>query len=355
MRPTCFTTRAALAALVMSGLTACSEPPAPWQQESYVFGTRVELKLNAATPAQAQQAAAAVLAELDRLHRLLHPWQPDSDAGRLNRALASGQPYRPSPELLELLRNGQALEARSDGLFSPAIGRLVALWGFHQDTPASTAVDMTALQALVASRPRLRDLRISADGEVRSDKRTLQVDVGGMAKGWALDRARRQLQTAGIRSALLNIGGNIMALGQKADGTPWQVGIRHPRRNEAMATLPLHDGEAIGTSGDYQRHVLRDGRRHCHLIDPRDGNSDCRLQSATVLIAPASDAGLRSDVASKPLYLDGPGLAARHARALGVAGWLLIDGQGRAWLNPALAARLHWRVAPDSITETGNG
>ena len=197
MRPTFHGTRAALAALVMSGLAACSEAPPPWQQESYVFGTRVELKLNAATPQQAQQAAAAVLAELDRLHRLLHPWQPDSDAGRLNRALAAGQPYRPSPELLALLRSGQALEARSDGLFSPAIGRLVALWGFHQDTPASTAVDMTALQALVASRPRLRDLTISADGEVRSAKTTLQVDVGGMAKGWALDRARRQLQAAG--------------------------------------------------------------------------------------------------------------------------------------------------------------
>ena len=336
----------------MSVLSACSEPPAPWQQESYVFGTRVELKIYASTPQQASQAAAAALAELDRLHRLLHPWQADSDSSRLNRALAAGQPYRPSAELLALLRAGQVMESASGALFSPAIGQLVALWGFHQENPAAANVDLAAIRHAAAAKPRMSDLHINADGVVHSNNPAVRFDAGGMAKGWALDRLRQQLLKRGISSALLNIGGNIIALGQKPDGSPWQVGIRHPRRHEAMATLALKDGEAIGTSGDYQRYFMRNGRRHCHLIHPSNGNSQCHNQSATVLIRAATDAGLRSDVASKPIYLDTPDKAASYARQLAVDGWLLIDNQGQTWLNAAMKARLDWRIQPDIIKET---
>lgn len=341
-----------MAALVVLALAACSREPEPYRQESYVFGTRVELTLYADDQALAARAAGAVLADLDRLHRQLHAWAPDGELAAVNRALAAGQPFTPSPELAELIAKGQRLEAQSDGLFSPAIGALVAAWGFHADSYAARLPAPAQLAALLAARPRLADLQADS-GRMVGRTRAMQLDFGGMAKGWALDRARRQLLKAGISSALLNIGGNIIALGKKPDGTPWQVGIRHPRRGEAMASIALADGEALGSSGDYQRYFELGGRRYCHLIDPRDGNADCRVQSVSVLARPGPDAGLLSDVASKPLYFAGAAAAANYARRFGLGGWLLIDGRGEAWLGPAMLARLQWRLRPAVIHLTG--
>lgn len=343
---------AALAALFVCLLAGCSRAPEAYRQESYVFGTRVELTLYADDQALAARAAAAVLADLDRLHRQLHAWSADSEVAAANLALASGRPFRPSPELAELLHKGQRLEAQSDGLFSPAIGALVAAWGFHADSYAARLPDAGKLAALVAARPRLADIGWQ-DGEMVGRNPAVQLDFGGMAKGWALDRARRQLLAAGIRSALLNIGGNIMALGHKPDGSSWRVGIRHPRQASAMASLELHDGEALGTSGDYQRYFELHGKRYCHLIDPRDGNADCRVQSVSVLSRPGPDAGLLSDVASKPLYFAGARQAAAMARRFALAGWMLVDAQGAVWLDPALQQRLQWRLTPDSLQVTG--
>lgn len=344
--------RAALAALFICLLAACSRAPEAYRQESYVFGTRVELTLYAADQDAAAHAAAAVLAELDRLHRQLHAWAPDSEVAAANRALASGQPFTPSPELAELLHKGQRLEVLSDALFSPAIGALVAAWGFHADSYAARLPAADRLAALLAARPRLADIHWQGP-QIVAHKPALQLDFGGMAKGWALDRARRQLLKAGISSALLNIGGNIMALGHKPDGSPWRVGIRHPRRAAAMLSLALNDGEALGTSGDYQRYFELGGRRYCHLIDPRDGNADCRVQSVSVLARPGSDAGLLSDVASKPLYFAGAQQAPKLARRFALAGWLLVDAQGAVWVTPALRQRLQWQQPPDSLHVTG--
>lgn len=343
-------TRAALAAFVVLALAACSKPE-PWKQESYVFGTRVELTVYAANLTVAEQAAASVLADLDRLHRQLHPWQAGSDVVAANQAIAAGKPFTPSVEVATLVREAQQLEARSGGLFSPAIGAMVAWWGFQQDNPADRQRPASELTRLVEARPRMADLAWQGS-QLYSANRQVKLDFGGMAKGWVLDRAYRQLQVAGASAALVNIGGNIIALGEKPDGEPWQVGIRHPRQSLAMAVLPLHDGEAIGTSGDYQRYFEVAGKRHCHLIDPRDGNSDCRVQSLSVLVPKGAQAGLLSDVASKPMYFADAANLPVLARQFGVAGWLRIDAKGHAMLNPVMAKRLEWRLKPDSIQET---
>ncbi len=137
-----------------------------------------------------------------------------------------------------------------------------------------------------------------------------------------------------------HFGGNILALGSKS-GTPWRVGIQHPRRPEPLATLELHDGEAIGTSGDYQRFFEFEGRRYCHLIDPRRGEPAQQTQSLTVLIQPGKGhgVGMRSDVLSKPLFIlgdDWPSLA----RPLGVDLVLRVAADGRIEATAKMAARL---------------
>ncbi len=346
--------RAASAAFVVSALAACSVQPAPLQQESFVFGTRVALTVYDADRGKAQAAMAQVLGDLDQLHQRLHAWQPAGEVYAANQAIAAGEPFRASAELAELITLGQQLEQQSDGLFSPAIGAMVAAWGFHAEQYAARLPAAQVLSDLAAAQPRMADLLRQPDGRWLSRNPAVQLDFGGMAKGWALDRSRARLLKAGISSALLNIGGNIIALGSKPGGEPWQVGVRHPRQADAMATLALADGEAVGTSGDYQRFFALNGRRYCHLIDPRDAQSRCHVQSVSVFSRPGPHAGLLSDVASKPLYFAGAQAAAGYARRFGLAGWLLIDSRGEAWLPPALDKRLQWPLRPTRLHLTGS-
>lgn len=322
-------------------LTGCQKQPEPYQQEAYVFGTRVALTVYADTQEKAQKAAAIVLADLDRLHGKLHTWQRTSTLFQLNQALAEGKTVTPDDELAGLIRQAQRFSDWSDGLFDPAVGRLVAVWGFQADKYASVLPDRERLTRLVAAKPGMNDLQWQGRLLI-SRKPEIALDFGGMAKGWALDRARLLLKQDGISSALVNIGGNVIAIGQRPDGSPWRIGIQHPRKNEAMAVVALADGEAVGTSGDYQRRFTVAGKQHCHLIDPRDGNSECRKQAVTVLMPASAEAGVRSDVASKPFYFSDLQNAERYMRRFQTPYVLIVDEQGVAWVSPELEKRLTW-------------
>jgi thiamine biosynthesis lipoprotein len=327
--------RYALGLVLLWALAACSPPPLH-QQQAYVFGTLVEVSVYGAPETQARQATAAVLTRFDALHRSLHAWQP-SELSQLNATLARGERAAVTPELAAMLRDAQVLAARSDELFNPAIGGLVALWGFHADTPQARVPDAVAIQDSLSRRPRMDDLVIEND-TVSSRNRAVQLDLGGYAKGRALDDAVAILKTHGVKNALVNIGGNVIALGRHGD-RPWRVGIQHPRQAGTLATLDLNDGEAIGTSGDYQRFFEANGRRYSHLIDPRSGSPASAMQSVTVLVA-GEHAGTRSDALSKPLFLDGPAQLADNAARLGVADYLAVDAAGRTHVSSAMKARL---------------
>ena len=321
--------------LLLWAVAACSPPPLV-QQQSYVFGTLVEVSVYGAPEARAQQAIAAVLARFDALHHQLHAWQP-SELSRLNAALAKSQRVSVTPELAAMLRDAQAFSNQSNDVFNPAIGGLIALWGFHADTPQGKVPDAAAIARWVKAAPRMRDLHIEGN-TVWSDNPAVQLDLGGYAKGRALDDAVAILKARGIRNALVNIGGNVIALGQHGD-RPWRVGIQHPRKPGTLATLDLHDGEAIGTSGDYQRYFEAGGRRYCHLIDPRTGWPASGMQSVTILVS-GEHAGTRSDALSKPLFIDGASRLANNASRLGIDDYLAVDASGQIHVSPAMKARL---------------
>ncbi|MBM3390472.1 MAG: FAD:protein FMN transferase [Betaproteobacteria bacterium] len=338
---------AALVLLVF--LTACSKTPTLVQREAFVFGTRVEVSVWGESADKAKRALAAVLAEFDRLHRMLHAWQP-SELTALNAAIARGErDIAVSPELTFILRDAAGIAARSDQLFNPAIGRLVALWGFHSDEFKPAVPDAAAIETAVKAAPRMSDLAFAGD-RITSRNRAVQLDLGGYAKGYALDRAAALLRDMGVKNALVNIGGNVMALGDKG-GRPWRVGIQHPRAAAPLATLELRDGEAIGTSGDYQRYFEVDGKRYCHLLDPASGRPAEGVRAVTVLIAPQAGGGALSDAASKPLFVAAPEAWRGLARTLGVSHALRIDGAGVMHVTAALRDRLTM-LASDVRIET---
>jgi thiamine biosynthesis lipoprotein len=326
--------------LLLALLLAACGPRAPLGQEAYVFGTRVELLVWGTPETQAHAAMGEVLREFDRLHRSYHAWQP-SELTALNAAITAGRPHEVSEELAQLIRTAQALSAQGDHLFDPGIGRLVELWGFHGDEFKPALPAAAALEKLVAAGPSIGKLKLDGRRLASADF-SVALDFGGYLKGVALDRAAAILRQRGIDNALINIGGNVLALGSKG-GVPWRVGIQHPRAAQSgglpLATLELRDGEAIGTSGDYQRYFEIDGKRYCHLIDPRTGQPATGTQALTVLVPPQHDAGMLSDVLSKPLFVAGdnwPALALKF----GTTQVLRVDAAGKISVTAALKDRL---------------
>lgn len=319
-------------------LSACGRP-ALYRQESFVFGTRVEILVAGVDEARARVAVSAALGEFDRLYRGYHAWQA-SPLSDLNAALAEGRTLEVDGETAALLLEAQRFSALSEGLFDPGIGRLIGAWGFQSDEFRAALPDPSFLADWRANRTGIADLAI--DGRrIGSRSRRVAIDLGGYLKGYALDRAASFLQERGIGNALINIGGNVLALGDN-NGKPWKVGILHPRAAGPMATLELRDGEAIGTSGDYQRYFELDGKRYCHLLDPRSGEPVTHTQALTVLIPPRpGHAGTLSDAATKPLFIAGANWPA-FAGKLGVDHVLRVDAEGKISVSPKMRERLEF-------------
>lgn len=328
-----------LAVLLLSCLllASCGKEPL-YQEESYVFGTRVEVTIYGDDETHARAAIASVMHEFQRLHDLLHAWKP-SELSTLNTAFAQGKTKVVAPELVMMLQDATRVSAQSEGLFNPAIGGLIQTWGFQADEFKAALPDANKIAALVRANPQMSDLVFDTFG-VKSKNKTVQLDLGGYAKGYALDRAADLLRQQGIHNTLINIGGNVLALGQHGS-RPWRVGIQHPRKPGPLATLELRDGEAIGTSGDYQRYFEFDGKRYCHLIDPRSGYPAQGVQAVTILTH-GERAGLLSDGASKPLFISGLAGWRAAAQRMQLSEAMLVDADGVVHLTAALQKRLEF-------------
>jgi thiamine biosynthesis lipoprotein len=303
----------------------------------HVFGTEVEVSIYGEAQARAEQLGAAVLNEFDRLHHKFHAWQP-SALTALNDSIARGETYQGDAEMVDMLQAAGRLAERSDNLFNPAIGRLIRLWGFQSGDITVHAPAPAEIRRWVDAKPRMSDLRYDGTN-ISSRNRAVMLDLGGYAKGYALDRAAGILRAARVKAALINIGGNVLAIGQPG-ARPWKVGVRDPRGAGSVAQLDLHDNEAVGTSGDYQRYFMKDGKRHPHIIDPRTGQTIDLVASVTVITSGGTDAGTRSDGNSKPLFIAGPRHWKSMAKRLGLTQVLLIDADKNIEMTPAMRERL---------------
>lgn len=348
---------ASLALMAYWGYQKWIEIPT-YQVKSYVFGTLVDISIIGVERNRARQLADQVLSDFQGLHQRLHAWKPISEnqlsaLQALNQAISQQEAVTVASDLVKMLHETMLLSQQSQGLFNPAIGQLIQTWGFHRDayTPVDISEDM--IHVLTQANPVMADIVI--DGQtVTSKNNHVSLDFGGYAKGYALDLAATYLRKNQVKHALINIGGNIIALGENK-GRPWRVGIQHPRKPEALATVALADGWAIGTSGDYQRYFEKDGRRYCHLINPKTGYPVLHTQAVTVLISPrksdAIQAGVLSDVASKPIFIAEKGNKAKLAKQLGVTHYLVVDAAGVIKVSEAMQNHLNW-IMPNEKFET---
>ncbi|MDP6801632.1 MAG: FAD:protein FMN transferase [Gemmatimonadota bacterium] len=288
-------TRAAVGVVVVALMMARPVAAGPERVEVSVsrilMGTLVEATVLAEDESHARAALLEAFLEMERVEALLHTEGDGSDIAALNES-AGGEAVPVGPEAFGVIARAWEYRARSGGLFDVSVGALTALWGFgDHDARVPEAAEVAALLPGVGAGAVVMD---AAAGTVRLPSAVTRVDLGAIAKGYAVDRAAAVLRERGLRDFLLNAGGDVFASGRKRPGRRWWIGIRHPRRaGELLGHFELEDA-AVATSGDYERFVEVDGVRHHHILDPRSGWPARGSRSATAIAPTAEEADARA-------------------------------------------------------------
>lgn len=315
-------------------LSSCSTQNTPVKATIVVFGTLVDITLYHPDSKQADAAIHQVESEFLLFHKEWHAWEKGGIIGKINQAIAHSQPINVPLSVKQFIIKSQQLTAASQQLFDPGIGKLVELWGFHKEAWSGPPPSEEAIKHWLAQRPSLLDLYF--DGLMlysRNDQ--VQLDFGGNAKGLAIDMALDIIAKAGIKSAIVNIGGDMKTLGLK-NNQAWSVGIQNPSNPENVkVAIQLNAGESIVTSGTYQRYFEWQGQRYSHIINPNTGHPAQGFASVTVLHADATTA----DAAATALLIAGPDNWLQIVESMGLSSVLCINNRGEILQTKAMAKR----------------
>lgn len=308
-------------------ILATGAPPATVAREAWLMGTRARVVAEGPDRPTAEAWSEAVLREIERVDALLSTWEWDTPLGRLNRAPV-GAVVPVGAELGALLVEARAWTAVTDGAFEPGIGALIDAWDLRGEGRTPDAPTLQA--ALAAVRPSALEVTVDS---FRRGERAAWIDSGGFGKGAALRSVDVRLGVGPEARALVDLGGQVVAMASARE--PWTVQVAHPRRRqEATATLSVW-GVSVATSGSSER-----GR---HLLDPRTGHPVPPWGSVTVVHADA----LVADILSTALYVMGPEEGLPWARNVGVAA-LFIEVTGSELMQRWTPAMEPWLVPEPS-------
>jgi FAD:protein FMN transferase len=311
-----------LVALRYASLEARVEPPRTIQVHRPLMGTIWNIEVaDHGRPDAARHAIGQAYAELVRIDALMSEWKPNSPISQVN--LAAGKnPVEVPAELRGLLERSKVYGEKSSLTFDITWHGMSSIWHFDDRfaVPSQAAVD--------AARQNVDFRLIQIDGNrVFLPRAGMSIGLGGIAKGYAIDRASAVLARAGFVDTLVDGGGDVLVSGRRDDGSPWRLGIQDPRGDRGTMLGVVRAGNrAVVTSGDYERFRIVNGVRYHHIIDPRTGWPATASISVTVIAESAE----RAVVLCKPIFILGPEMGLEFARAEGVEA-LIIDPQGRRW------------------------
>ena len=338
-----------ISVIISMVLTACqfdNNSNKLYQQQLFTFGTLVDISIISDKPEQAQLTIDLISAEFDRLHTDWHPWGNGALA-QANQQFSKLETFSTTNEIIELIQQSQVLSAKSNGLFNPAIGKLIKIWQFDQiedeNHPFKIPAD-SELQGLLNDNPQMQDILIQStvDGtQIKSINPSVILDFGAFAKGVAIEKMIAIMQQNNIHHGLINAGGDLKVIGKKQDRA-WRIGIKNPAYGQnpdaakILASIELYDGEALFTSGDYERFFEFEGKHYHHIIDPGSGFPAIGIRSVTVL---AKDAGL-ADAASTALFIAGEKQWQAVAEKMGIDAVMLVTIDGEIILSTIMAERI---------------
>jgi thiamine biosynthesis lipoprotein len=301
--------------------------PGGWMtRDEAIMGTAIHVEVWSEDPAAGRAAIDAVMAEMHRIDAAMSPCKPDSELSRINRDAAAA-PVPLSDEMVALLERALHFSALSQGAFDITYASVGHLYDYRARVCPDEA-------ALAQARAGIGAHRLELDAAARTLRfghPATRIDLGGFAKGHAVDRAAGILARHGIRHAIVSAGGDSRVIGDRR-GRPWTIAIRDPRRaGEVVALLPLED-VAISTSGDYERYFEQDGVRHHHVIDPHTGRSPRSVHSVTILGAD----GLTTEALSKSVFVMGLERGMRLIESQAGVDAVVVDAAGRLHYSSGL-------------------
>ena len=268
----------------------------PIRRTQIIMGTLVEITISHPDPDTVQAVSTQAFDEMKRIEQLMSTYIPDSEISRINRA--AGEKAIPvSREVEEVIREGIYWSEQSGGAFDITVEPLVQLWDFDGDNkiiPSENTIRKTA------SLVNYKNIEIK-DHTVRLKNRGMAINVGGLAKGYAVDRAISILRSK-VSNGIVNAGGDLFAFGQKNKQSSWNIGLQHPRKPQGLLAAFAVKNQAVATSGDYQRYFMKDGVRYHHIFDSRTGRPSRLMISATIITTEVMDA----DALATAVFVMGP-------------------------------------------------
>ncbi len=322
-------------------------PPAPpWTGALYsetrpAMSTLVTIAVARPASPEVTGAVDAAFAVFARVDEAMNEWRPGSPLAALNASAGSGRPVPLPGDLCQVLRAGRDGAERTGGLFDPTWAALRGVWRFGDGEPprVPTDAEVAAACPLVS----WRDLEIEPAGDptlatpctARLRRPGMQVGLGGIAKGWGVDRAVAELRRRGLRDFTVQAGGDLYAAGTR-DGRPWRVGVRDPRGppGQSFAWVEVSDS-AFSSTGDSERFFVSEGQRHHHVIDTRT----CRPATASRQVSVLSPSALDAEILGKAVFVlggeEGLALAARSG-----ASAVIVTSSNRVVASPGLSVRL---------------
>jgi len=333
-------------ALALSCCCACSaanpnpQPVALVERARVSMGSELRVSVSTADSTGAAKAIDAVFTEFDRLEALMSVWKPGSDIERIN-AAAGDHPVPATVEVRSVLRTAAQISEWTSGKFDVTFGVLSGLWRFDhdQDNQLPDMTEVRRLLPLIDYRSLVTD---DPGGTVFLKKKGMRVNLGGIGKGYAIDRGVEILRRSGFSNFMIQAGGDLFVSGLK-DGRPWRVGIQDPRgaAGKIFAAIDLTDS-TFSTSGDYERSFVRDGHRYHHIIDPGTGEpSQAGCRSVTILTTTA----VMADGLSTGGFLLGPERGMALVQRLPNVDAVIVTAKNEVLMTPRLRDRLSL-VAP---------
>jgi len=305
------------------------------------LGGRVEIVGATEREAEARAAIAEAIAEIGRIETLTSDQAAGSEVAKINAAAGQPEPVAISPELLTILWTAREVSELSGGAFDVTWAALRGLWSFDADPPVvpgdeeiTQRVQRIGYQHLILTREPAT-ARLAIPGAA--------IGLGGIAKGYAVDRAAKILKTKGFLDFIVYAGGDLYTSGQKAPDRPWTVGVQHPRVPGALISVFPAPGGSIVTSGDYEQYFVKDGVRYHHIIDTKTGRPATGSMAVTVLSADP----VLADALCTALFVLGPERGLELARKAPGVEAILIDPQGQPHLTDGLRDKI--RVEPVAL------
>jgi len=287
----------------------------------------------------AEKAIDAALAEIEKLDRLLNFFSPESEVSHINKN-AGISVIKVTPDMLDVLDMSLMVSKNTEGAFDVTIGPVITLYDFYKKIKPEDSVIKKNLSFV-----NYKDLIIDRnESAVFLKKRGMLIDLGGISKGYAADKAVEVLKRKGIHAGLVSVAGDIKAFGLKPDGRPWKIGIRNPRakgqEDDILATIELRD-MAISTSGDYERFFILNGRRYHHLLNPKTGCPAEESQSVSII----TNRAVFTDAFATGIFILGPEKGMRVLEKMGFDG-VIVDSQGKVHISPNIRGKVEFKRTP---------